>query len=169
MTQRRISTEQNTSTYFLTMTIQRWYYLFDRHNRWEILADSLRYCQTNKGLEINGYVFMLNHLHMIATALDMVGFVRDFKKFTSKKFKLNLEQTEPTVLQLFMDEATGAYQFWKKDNGPKIIESPAFYLQKLNYIHNNPVRKGYVARPEHWIWSSANPDSPLKVKFLEGF
>ena len=86
MTQRRISTEQNTGTYFLTLTIQRWYYLFDRHNRWEILADSLRYCQTNKGLEINGYVFMLNHLHMIATALDMAGFVRDFKKFTSKKF-----------------------------------------------------------------------------------
>jgi REP element-mobilizing transposase RayT len=94
----------------------------------------------------------------------MADLVRDFKKFTSKKFKLNLEQTEPTVLQLFMDEATGAYQFWKKDNSPKIIESPTFYLQKLNYIHNNPVRKGYVARPEPWIWSSANPDSPRKAR-----
>ena len=106
---------------------------------------------------------------MIATALDMAGFIRDFKKITSKKFKLNLEQIEPTVLQLFMDEATSIYPFWKKNNSQKIIELPAFYLQKLNYIHNNPMRKGYVARSEHRIWSSANPDSPLKVKFLEGF
>lgn len=112
---------------------------------------------------------MLNHLHMIATAPDMAGFVRDFKKFTSKKFKLNLEQTEPSVWQLFIDQESGAYQFWKKDNGPKVVESPTFYLQKLNYIHNNPVRKGYVAKPEHWIWSSANSESPLEVKLLQGF
>ena len=51
-------------------------------------------------------------------------------------------------------------------NAPKKIEPQDFYLQKLNYIHENPVRKGYVAKVEHWIWSSANPTSPLIVKFL---
>ena len=45
--------------------IQRWYYLFDQHNRWGIQADSLRYCMEHKELELNGYVFMLNHLHLI--------------------------------------------------------------------------------------------------------
>lgn len=65
------------------MTIQRWYYLFDRDNRWEIIADSICYCQANKGLELNGYVFILNHLHIIATAPNMTGFVRDFKKLFS--------------------------------------------------------------------------------------
>lgn len=33
-------------------------------------------------------------------------------------------------------------------NAPKKIENPDFYLQKLNYIHENPVRKGYVAYPD---------------------
>lgn len=61
MPSRRVAVDLNAGTYYLTLTIQRWYYLFDRHNRWQILAESLRYCQEHKGLELNGYVFMLNY------------------------------------------------------------------------------------------------------------
>ena len=167
MPSKRVAADLNAGTYYLTLTIQRWYYLFDRHNRWQILADSLGYCQEHKGLELNGYVFMLNHIHLIATSPDMVGFLRDFKRFTSVKFKGNIETTEPSVLTLFVDDE-GKYRFWMDTNDPKKIESPGFYLQKLNYIHENPVRKVYVARAEHWIWSSANPASPLVVRFLVG-
>ncbi|MEQ1544888.1 hypothetical protein, partial [Methyloglobulus sp.] len=165
MPSRRVATELNAGTYYLTLTVQRWYYLFDRYNRWQILADSIRYCQDNKELELNGYVFMLNHIHLIATSPDMAGFLRDFKRFTSAKFKANLEATEPSVLKLFVD-AKESYQFWMVTNAPKKIENPAFYRQKLNYIHENPVRKGYVSRPEHWFWSSANPTTPLLTKLL---
>jgi putative transposase len=165
MPSRRVPTDLNAGTYYLTLTAQRWYYLFDRHNRWQILADSMRYCQQNKGLELNGYVFMLNHIHLIVTSPDVAGFLRDFKRFTSKKLKENLETTEPSVLSLFVD-AEGSYRLWRDTNAPKKIENPAFYLQKLNYVHENPVRKGYVARAEHWVWSSANPDSLLSVRIL---
>lgn len=51
-------------------------------------------------------------------------------------------------------------------NAPKKIENPAFYVQKLKYVHESPVRKGYVACAEHWVWSSANPDSPLLVRIF---
>jgi REP element-mobilizing transposase RayT len=51
-------------------------------------------------------------------------------------------------------------------NAPKSIENPAFYLQKLNYIHENPVRKGYISHTEHWLWSSANPASPILTKLF---
>jgi putative transposase len=125
------NTDLNAGTYYLTLTVQRWYYLFDRHNRWQILAESLRYCQENKGLELNGCVFMLNHIHLIATSPDMAVFLREFKWFTSVKFKSNLEATEPGVLTLFVDDE-GKYRFWRKTNAPKKIETPAFYLQKLN-------------------------------------
>jgi REP element-mobilizing transposase RayT len=165
MPSRRVSVDLNAGTYYLTLTVQRWYYLFDRHNRWQILADSIRYCQDNKGLKLNGYVFMLNHIHLIVTSPDVAGFLRDFKRFTSKKLKENLEATEPTVLRLFVD-AEGSYAFWMETNAPKKIENPDFYVQKLNYVHENPVRKNYVAHPEHWVWSSANPDSALQVVIL---
>jgi putative transposase len=110
---------------------------------------------------------MLNHIHLIATSPDMAGFLRDFKRFTSVKFKSNLETAEPGVLKLFLDDE-GKYRFWMDTNAPKKIENPDFYLQKLNYIHGNPIRKNYVARPEHWSWSSANLCPPLTVRFIDG-
>jgi putative transposase len=151
--------EQN--IYFVTPTIQNWYYIFDRHNRWQIIADSLRFCQENKGLEIYSYVFMLNHLHLIVRSPDIAAFLRDFKKFTSKRLIENIAKTEPQVLELFKTEK--GYRFWKEDNQPKIIETEKFARQKQNYIHNNPVVKGYVVRPEYWRWSSANLESEIKV------
>jgi len=160
-----VCSELNSGTYFLTLTTQRWYYLFDRYNRWAILADSLRYCIDHKGLELNGYVFMINHLHLIVKSQDVAGFLRDFKKFTSKRFKENLQANEPSVLSLFVDDE-GQYRFWMEGNAPKKVENHGFYVQKLNYIHENPVRKGYVAHPEYWFWSSANASSSLPVKFF---
>lgn len=65
MPSRRVIAELNTGTYYLTLTVQRWYYLFDRHNRRLIMSDSLHYCQDNKRLELKGYVFMLNPIHLI--------------------------------------------------------------------------------------------------------
>ncbi len=41
MPSRRVAAELNTGTYYLTLTVQRWYYLFDRYNRWQIMSDSL--------------------------------------------------------------------------------------------------------------------------------
>lgn len=158
----QIARDTKNGWYFLTPTVERWYYLFDRHNRWQILADSIAYCQQHKGLRLYGYVFMLNHLHMIVESPDVIGFLRDFKRHTSTRLKENLKEAELNVLQLFLDE-DGVYRFWKPDNKPKRIEREKFFLEKLNYIHNNPVRKGYVERPEFWKWSSANPHSPIKV------
>ena len=45
MPSRRVAAELNAGTYYLTLTVQRWYYLFDRYNRWQIMSDSIRYCQ----------------------------------------------------------------------------------------------------------------------------
>ena len=157
-----ISKNHNQSLYFITPTILNCYYIFDRHNRWHTIADSIIYCQKHKNLEVYGYVFMLNHLHMIIRSPDAIGFIRDFKKYTSTALIKNIRQFEPNILQLFKNE-DGGYNFWKIDNQPKIIETEKFALQKLNYIHNNPVTKGYVDNPSHWKWSSANPNSLIKT------
>ncbi|NUN22292.1 MAG: hypothetical protein HUU09_02340 [Candidatus Jettenia caeni] len=159
----RISKEYISGIYYLTFTVRNWYYLFDRHHRFEILADSLMYCQKHKGLTLYAYVFMLNHIHLIALAPDMIAFVRDFKKFTSKEMQKNIIATEPNVLRLF-DRGNGTYEFWEKTNMPKVIKSEAYVIQKINYIHANPVRKQYVKSPEDWVWSSANGESKIKVE-----
>ena len=150
----RINKELKEGMYYLTFTVKRWYYLFDRHDRWDILLNSLRYCQKNKGLNIYNWVFMLNHIHLIAKSHDMIGFVRDLKTFTSKELKKNIIVTEPNILKLF--EGKGRYQFWQKTNMPELIVNEEFYITKAKYIEQNPVRKGYVREPEHWMYSFAN-------------
>ncbi len=162
----KIHTELKDEIYFLTFTIKNWYYIFDRHNRFKILAQSIQYCQKHKGLKLFAYVFMLNHLHLIASAPDMIVFVRDFKKFVSKKIQKNIIVFEPNILPLFEIEK-GKYEFWQKTNMPKMIESATFFQQKMDYIIDNPVRKGYVEKPEYWIWSSANPHSIITVDEFE--
>lgn len=106
---------------------------------------------------------MLNHLHLVVDSTNVSGFVRDFKKFTSKKLKKNITQTEPKVLELFLYDQK--YEFWQKTNMPLLIETEKFLLQKKRYIELNPVRKGYVNEPEHWNWSSANPNSEIQVEY----
>ena len=162
----RIPQDAGDSVWFITPTVWNWYYVFDRHNRWQILADSLQFLQQQRGLIIHAYVFMLNHLHLIVQHDDAAGIMRDFKKYTSRELRNNIRQTEPSVLKLF--ETNGEFRFWKEDNQPKRLETERFYLQKLRYIHDNPVRKGYVDRPEYWRWSSANPESPIRTLFHDG-
>lgn len=158
----RIAKGLNSGTYFLTLVVHRLYYIFDRHNRWDILADSLKYCIVNKGLKLNSFVFMLNHIHLIVTSLDVSGFVCDFKKFTSKELKENIRCTEPNIIKLFINKS-GEFHFWQNKNVPKYIETEDFFQQKLDYIHDNPVQKNYVMRSEDWYWSSANPNCELEV------
>ncbi|NBB83308.1 MAG: hypothetical protein GVY28_07870 [Alphaproteobacteria bacterium] len=158
----RIARDSNDRQVFLTLTVRRWYYLFDRHQRWPILAEALDFAKEKKGVRLYGFVFMLNHLHLIAQAPDMAGFVRDFKRFTTARLRENLAATEPTVHDLLRGEE-GGFSLWMPGNAPKIIETEPFFLQKLTYLHDNPVRKQYVAQPAHWYWSSANPCCPLKA------
>jgi putative transposase len=157
----RVNRQQNDGAYFITPTVRSWYYIFDRHDRWDILAGSIRHCQKHKGLEVYAYVFMLNHLHMIVRSPDVAGFLRDFKHYTAYALQKNIAATEPNLLDLFMEN--NKFSLWKQDNKPIGIETEEFFLQKSAYICFNPVRKGYVERPEYWRWSSANPNSPIAV------
>ena len=158
----RITRDQNDQMYFITLTVRRWYYLFDRHNRWDILIDSLRYCQEHKQLLIFGYVLMLNHLHLIVKSPDVSVFLRDFKKYTSYQLMENVRGTEPRVAALFKTEGEG-YEIWERRNIPKLIETEKFFRQKKEYLEYNPVRKGYVEEPGHWIYSSVHEPNLLKL------
>jgi putative transposase len=73
--------------YYLTLTIEEWVDVFSRPVYKHIMVDSLNYCISNKGLEVNCWCLMSNHLHLIASAKEggnLSDILRDFKKFTSK-------------------------------------------------------------------------------------
>ncbi len=47
------------------------------------------------------------------------------------------------------------YQFWQHNNKPIELWSTAVIKQKLDYIHYNPVKAGFVTKPTEWKFSSA--------------
>ncbi|WP_205411340.1 hypothetical protein [Mucilaginibacter pineti] len=55
------------------------------------------------------------------------------------------------------------HQFWQNGNYPVLLYSPDFIQQKIDYIHNNPVKAGFVGSAHEYWYSSANPDSPLSI------
>jgi len=75
------------------------------------------FCQKNKELKIHAFVFMLNHLHFIGSAPDLIAVIHDMKTFLSKALRKNITATEPMILKLF--EKDGIYHFWKETNFPK--------------------------------------------------
>ena len=141
--------------------------VFTRKEYRDILIESLKYCQKEKGLLLHGWCIMSNHVHLVASARNenLSDILRDFKKFTSKQIisaigKNEHESRKEWMLAIFEAQAKKNshnvhYQFWRQENKPKELYSPAFTVQKLNNIHNNPVEAGLVEKPEEYLYSSA--------------
>lgn len=153
--------------HFLTFTVCGWIDLFTRKEYKDILIDSLKYCQKEKGLVLNAFVIMSNHVHLIGKATgnnSLSDIVRDFKKFTHKKM-IQVVESEKESRRLWMlhqfkyyasrHSRNENYQIWTNDNHPEECFTEDFTLVKLNYIHQNPVRAGIVLNPEEYIYSSA--------------
>ncbi|MEA2042221.1 MAG: transposase [Bacteroidota bacterium] len=93
--------------YFLTLQIVGWVDLFSRKIYRDIVIDSLKYCQTNKGFEIFAYVIMSNHIHIMCRSNngDLSGTIRDMKSFTSRQFldliNSNKESRKEWMLMVF--------------------------------------------------------------------
>ena len=47
------------------------------------------------------------------------------------------------------------YKTWKADYHPVALKTDQWFNEKMDYLHYNPVRKGFVEKPEHWKYSSA--------------
>jgi len=166
--------------YFVTFTVVGWLDVFTRSDYSDILVNSIKYCQQNKGLEIYAYCIMPSHVHMIASTPGKLGAVlRDLKKFTSKAIVKEIENNpkeskRELYLKCFSEEAKRSkrhkfYCFWQDTNHPMELYSDKFYNQKEGYIHRNPVEEGLVARPEYYRLSSACDESPIKVLSWFGF
>ena len=153
--------------HFVTFTTVNWIDVFTRDEYRAVLLDSLRYCQTHKGLEIYAWCIMTNHMHMIigTNANKLQFIIRDFKAFTSRSFKEVIAEHPKESRKnwiIWMMERVGksnchnnSWQFWQQDSHPIELFNTEMMKQKLEYIHLNPVRAGFVSKPEDWLYSSA--------------
>jgi len=171
--------------YFLTLTIVEWIDLFTRPVYKDIIIDSLKFCQKEKGLIVFAYVIMPSHLHLILRAggeISLSKILQSFKVHTARetlkylKDKKQPESRREWLLNHFAFNARknkthGHHQVWQSDNHPIDLYSPRVIRQKLRYIHFNPVEDKIVTKPKDYLYSSAanyhNEKGLLEVQLFE--
>jgi REP element-mobilizing transposase RayT len=170
--------------YFCTFTIAQWADIFSRRIYRDIVTESLNYCSEQKGLQVHAYVFMTNHIHTILSGAqgNLSGIIRDMKSFTSKRIYAEMMEgieSRRDWLSLVFKYAAGGhnrnenFQVWTHENHPEEIISTEFLRCKMDYLHMNPVKAGWVSEPQHWTYSSAadyffgKQVGPVKVSLLD--
>jgi len=149
------------AVHFITCTVAQWIDVFTRREYADIIIDSIKFCQENKGLCVFGWVIMSNHLHMICSCrqgFELSNALRDFKKFTSVEVVGAIEENKRESRRnwmLWLLKQKDEILFWQPGNHPEEIKTRDFFQQKLDYIHNNPVRAGIVDKAEEYKYSSA--------------
>ncbi len=153
---------------FVSFAVVEWLDVFTRNEYKDLLLESLSFCQREKGMEIYAWCIMSNHVYLVFRSIGEEPpekILGSFKRFTSiavvKAIKNNpIESRKEALLSAFKrnGEITSNvmhYQFWRHDNKPVELWSNHVIFQKIRYIHENPVKQGYVFRPEGYVYSSA--------------
>ncbi len=165
---------EKTDIYFVTYSVIQWIDVFTRNEYRDVLLDSWNYCIRNKGLKIYAWCIMTNHVHMIISSEkdELSDIMRDMKSFTSTTIKKMIqgnpvESRKLWMLKLMRDAGmknknNNAFQLWQQHNHPILLDSNFLLDQKLDYIHNNPVKAGFVDEPEAYLYSSARDYAGVK-------
>jgi REP element-mobilizing transposase RayT len=151
---------EGAAPYFMTGTVVNWLPIFGNPAIAQIVLDSLRFLHEHRRLVLHTYVLMENHIHLIASSEQMSKEIGDFKSFTARTcidwFQAHGKQWVLRQLKFHKapHKADQEYQLRQEGYHPQVLQNEAMALDKLKYIHNNPVKRGYVDDPAHWRYSS---------------
>jgi putative transposase len=153
--------------HFVTFTIVDWVDIFTRPSYKQLIIESLIYCQQSKGLQVYAFCLMTNHLHLLVSAdapNHLPGIIRDFKKHTNKQIikliEFEAESRRDWILYRFKYHAKynsriQDYKVWQDGYHAIECDTAKILIQKLDYIHDNPVKAEIVSEAEHYLYSSA--------------
>ena len=145
---------------FFTATILEWKYLLANDVYKDIIIDSLQYLVKNKRIHLYSFVIMNNHLHLLWHIIHphkTEDVQRDFLKYTSQMIIKDLRNNYPELLQdYYVGAKDRKYQVWERNPLNIEIWGEDVLKQKIQYIHNNPVKAELCTYPEEYKYSSAS-------------
>ncbi len=167
---------------FITLTLIDWVDLLIRPIYFRILDDAINYCIENKGLEVNAYVYMTSHIHLIVQSNDipLPTIIKSIKIHTTKELLKAIKERPESRREWLLNKFSFAaqrikrgvkYKVWRDGFHPVLLDSPLKIEQRVNYIHQNPRELQLVREPRDWINSSCleyeqGNKSNIKIKLL---
>ena len=127
------------------------------------MISALKDARAGLRFDIWAYVIMPEHCHVLIfprlPKYDISAILFTIKLPVTRNATAFCRRTAPESLALMRDEQPNgkiAYRFWQRGGGyDRNFNEPESIYAEIEYIHNNPIRRGLVARAEDWPWSSA--------------
>ena len=146
---------------FITITNYNWVSVLKNDYHKDIIIEALKKRVDSNEVSIYAFVIMPNHMHLIWQLHDGINkpyFQRDFLKLTSRSLlcfmRMNNDSTLP---QLEVRAVDRKFQVWKRNSLSIDLYSEKVLVQKLYYIHQNPIKEKWklAVYPEDYKYSSA--------------
>ena len=134
---KRIRDQQTGEFHFLTFSCYRRRGYLTTTSAMELLEDALERIRRRYLLVVAGYVVMPEHVHRLVN--------EPARALLSKAMQ---------ALKLSVTMRSRERPFWQAHYYDFNVCSHEKFVEKLRYIHRNPVRRGLVAKPEDRPWSS---------------
>jgi putative transposase len=149
--------------HFITFSCYRRMKLLDSPAAKDTFARELERVRRWYGCFVTGYVIMPQHVHLLLSEpergkLSLV--IQMLKQITSRKLRANAHPVAKGATRACPEQAKrveGVGQperFWQVRYYDFPVWTEAKRIEKLRYIHRNPVSRGLAERPEDWKWSS---------------
>jgi REP-associated tyrosine transposase len=141
----------------------------DRSRAW--LTDAIERARSKHEFHIWAYVIMPEHMHLMlwptAANYNISEILNSIKQSVSKRALVFVRRETPGFLKRMEDRQPNGsvhYRFWQRGGGyDRNIVAPESTHIQIEYIHNNPVRRGLCIDPEDWPWSSAGNYAGLRM------
>jgi putative transposase len=152
---------------FWTSSIMDWLPVLGSKTARKAVLKILDELRQHRNVKLVGYVLMPDHVHLAVwseRAGDTQRFLKQFLSLSASEIvslaAAASERGNPKAtkwLQRFRDRARqrAKVRVWKEGGRGFPVTEPDGLRQKLDYIHQNPVRRGLVERAEDWEFSSA--------------
>jgi putative transposase len=152
---------QNVGTlHFITFSCYRRQPLLMKHGAAQMFEHALEEARVKYGFFVFGYVVMPEHVHLLVSEPErgtLATAIKAVKQSVARRqVKLRLRQKDPHNQRTVVwgTQNKRPQHFWQTRYYDFNVCTSQKRVEKLKYIHRNPVHRGLVAQPEDWRWSS---------------
>lgn len=164
----------DTPCYYFTSVTHHRLPIFRTDKLKQILCNALNEARKSSGMLYFAYAIMPDHLHILTDGKrkpsDSLRYINGVTaKYILDHLKENQLISSLEKLRQFKKKDGSQYSVWEHHSDKFLVTSESMFMQKVNYIHNNPVKDNLVEKPEDYLYSSARiwKRNPLDVEPLE--
>ena len=156
----RFLISQDSPVLYITIVIKDRLPVFRTAEIKNLVCAALDEARRSAGLLLFAYVIMLDHMHLLTNRPSTTSDVlRVLKGLTARRvidyLKAGGYSSSLSKLQHVVRERNYKYSLWQTEKNVLPIFSEGMFMEKVNYIHRNPVRAGLSETATDYLWSSA--------------